>query len=134
MIKMCYPNNMPLSTYKTIAEDNKLLILVNPDYNNYSRISEARLEFQDAGVKMENVTFLDMSLDDDYGYWVRDFSPFYVFKDKDLSVVDFTYNRSSRTEQNAVPQKLANYFNMSYAKMSLTHTSPHTAYNCNTGL
>ena len=122
MIKMCYPNNMPLSVYKTIAEDNKLLILVNPDYDNSSRISEARNDFESAGIKMENVTFLDMPLDADYMYWVRDFSPFYVFKDKDLSVVDFTYNRSSRTEQNAVPQKLANYFGMSYSKMSLTHT------------
>ena len=122
MIKMCYPNNMPLSAYKTIAEDNKLLILVNPDYNNYSRISEARSEFESAGVKMENVTFLDMSIDDDYGYWVRDFSPFYVFKQKQLSIVDFTYNRPYRTQQNAVPSKLATYFNLPYSKMSLTHT------------
>ena len=122
MIKMCYPNNMPLSAYKTIAEDNKLLILVNPNYDYSSRISEARSEFEDAGVKMENVSFLDMPLDADYMYWVRDFSPFYVFKDKDLSVVDFTYNRSSRTEQNAVPQKLANYFGIGYSKMSITHT------------
>ncbi|MBR4377969.1 MAG: agmatine deiminase family protein [Bacilli bacterium] len=122
MIKMCYPNNMPLSVYKTIAEDNKLLILVNPNYDSSSRISEARSDFEDAGIKMENVTFLDMPIDDDYTYWVRDFSPFYVFKNKDLSVVDFTYNRPARTEQNVVPQKLANYFGMSYSKMSLTHT------------
>ena len=122
MIKMCYPNNMPLEAYKTIAEDNKLLILVNPNDYGSSRISEAQSDFQDAGIKMENVTFLDMPIDDDYGYWVRDFSPFYVFKENDLSIVDFTYNRSQRTEQNAVPKKLANYFNMDYAKMSLTHT------------
>ena len=121
MIKMCYPNNMPLTVYKTIAEDNKLLVLVNPNSYNNSRISEAQSDFENAGIKMENVTFLDMPIDDDYGYWVRDFSPFYVFNQKQLSVVDFTYNRN-RYQQNAVPQKLANYFNIPYSKMSLTHT------------
>ena len=122
MVKMCYPNNMPLSVYKTISEDNKLLILTNPSYTGSSRISQARSDLQNAGANMENITFLDMKMDDDYAYWVRDFSPFYVFKNTNLSVVDFTYNRPYRTEQNAVPQKLANYFNIPYSKMSLTHT------------
>ena len=122
MVKMCYPNNMPLSVYKTIAEDNKILVLTNRGSHGSSRISEATSAFQSAGVNMQNVTFKDMDLDSDYAYWVRDFSPFYVFKNTQLSVVDFTYNRPERTEQNAVPQQLATYFNMPYNKMSLTHT------------
>ena len=122
MVKMCYPNNMPLSVYKTIAEDNKVLVLVNPNNQNNSRINEARSAFQSANVNMDNVTFIDMNIDDDYTYWVRDFSPFYVFNNYDLSIVDFTYNRPYRTEQNSVPTKLATYFDMSYSKMSLTHT------------
>ncbi len=121
MVKMCYPNNMPLSVYKTIAQDNKILVLTNPDEYNHSRISEAESEFASAGVNMDNVTFIDMNIDSDYAYWVRDFSPFYVFNNYDLSVVDFTYNRN-RYEQNAVPQQLATYFNMSYSIMSLVHT------------
>ena len=63
-----------------------------------------------------------MNIDDDYTYWVRDFSPFYVFNDLDLSIVDFDYNRPQRREQNSVPSKLATYFNMSYNKMNITHT------------
>ena len=122
MVKLCYPNNMPLSAYKTIAEDNKVLILVNPDSSNNSRISQAQTSFTNAGINMDNVTFIDMNIDDDYGYWVRDFSPFYVFNKTQLSIVDFTYNRPLRTEQNAVPKKLATYFNIPYSKMSLTHT------------
>ena len=122
MVKMCYPNNMPLSVYKTIAEDNKLLILTNPKSNGASRISEATSAFEDAGINMDNVTFINMDIDDDYYYWVRDFSPFYVFNGLDLSIVDFTYNRPQRTEQNAVPSKLATYFNMTYSKMGITHT------------
>ena len=122
MVKMCYPNNMPLSVYKTIAEDNKILVLTNPDSRGRSRISQAQSDFSGANVNMDNVTFIEMPIDDDYGYWVRDFSPFYVFNDLDLSIVDFTYNRPQRTEQNSVPSKLATYFDMSYKKMSLTHT------------
>lgn len=122
MIKMCYPNNMPLSVYKTIAEDNKVLLLVNPNYSGNSRINAARNALQNAGVNIDNITFLDMPIDDDNTYWVRDFSPFYVFNNYDLSIVDFTYNRPYRTEQNAVPSKLATYFNMSYSKMNITHT------------
>ena len=121
MVKMCYPNNMPLSAYKTIAENNKILLLVNPNSNNKSRISAARTALSGAGVNLDNVTFLDMNIDDDYSYWVRDFSPFYVFNDKQLSITDFTYNRP-RYEQNAVPEKLATYFNIPYSKMDLTHT------------
>ncbi len=122
MVKMCYPNNMPLNVYKTIAKDNKVLLLVNPDYANRSRIESARTALTNAGVNVNNITFLDMNIDDDYAYWVRDFSPFYVFNDKQLSIVDFNYNRPQRTEQNAVPSKLATYFNIPYNVMSLTHT------------
>lgn len=122
MVKLCYPNNMPLSAYKEIIKDNKALILCNPSYSNSSRISAARSAFQSEGINMDNVTFIDMPINDDYYYWVRDFSPFYVFDDKDLSIVDFTYNRPQRTEQNAVPSKLSTYFNIPYSKMSLTHT------------
>lgn len=121
MVKMCYPNNVPLSIYKTIAEDNKLLILVNPDSRGRSRIQSAQQDFSDANVDLDNVTFIDMDIDNDYTYWVRDFSPFYVFNDLDLSVVDFTYNRD-RNEQNSVPRKLANYFNMDYSLMDIVHT------------
>ena len=121
MVKMCYPNNMPLSAYKAVAKDNKVLLLVNPSSNNSSRITEARNSLVSAGVNVDNVTFLDMPIDSDYAYWVRDFSPFYVFNDKQLSVVDFTYNRP-RYEQNAVPSKLATYFNIPYSNMSITHT------------
>ena len=122
MIKMCYPNNMPLNAYKTIAEDNKVLLLVNPNPNGSSRIGSAKTALSNAGANLDHITFIDMPIDDDYGYWVRDFSPFYVFNDKDLSIVDFTYNRPARTEQNAVPSKLAEYFNIPYSKMGLTHT------------
>ncbi len=121
MIKMCYPFNMPTAAYAKISEHNKILLLVNPGSTGTSRINAAKSSLTSAGANMDNITFIDMPIDDDYTYWVRDFSPFYVFNNKDLSIVDFTYNRP-RYEQNAVPSKLATYFNMSYSKMNITHT------------
>ena len=121
MVKMCYPIMMPSNVYKTISLDNKILLLVNPTASGASRIAEARSEMSNAGANMDNITFIDMAIDDDYAYWVRDFSPFYVFNNLDLSIVDFTYNRP-RYEQNAVPGKLATYFDMPYSKMDITHT------------
>ncbi len=120
-IIMCYPNNMPLSAYKTIADDNKVLVLTNTGSSGQSRVSEATTAFNNAGINMDNVTFKSIDLGDDYSYWARDFNPFFTFYEKDLAVVDFTYNRP-RYAQNNVPSALANDFNMPYAKMGLTHT------------
>ena len=120
-IIMCYPNNMPLSVYKTIADYNNVLVLVNPDSNGKSRVTDANLNLATAGVNMNHVTFRSIDIGDDYYYWARDFNPFFTFYDKDLAVVDFTYNRP-RYAQNNVPSALANDFNMPYAKMDLTHT------------
>ena len=122
MIKMCYPNNMPLEVYKTISDDNKVLVLVNPDEYGNSRVNAAKNEFTSYGMKMDNITFKSVNLDNDYEYWVRDFSPFYVFDNLDLSIVDFTYNRPARVNQNRVPSLLADYFNFPYKKMNLVHT------------
>ncbi|MCR5506167.1 MAG: agmatine deiminase family protein [Bacilli bacterium] len=121
MVKVVYPNMFPLEGYKIIAEDNPLLVLVNPNSNGKSRITSARSDFNEAGINVDEVTFIDMPIDDDYSAWVRDFSPFYVFDNLDLSIVDFTYNRP-RYEQNVVPNKLATYFDIPYRKMNLVHT------------
>ncbi len=128
MVKMCYPNNMPLSAYKEISEDNKILLLCNPNSNGRSRINTARNALEEEGANMDNITFLDMDLDYDYAYWVRDFSPFYVFKDAKLTAVDFTYNRN-RPEQNNVPRQIAEYLDIGYSKMDLVHTGGNLMQN-----
>ena len=79
---------------KAIAKDNKVLLLVNPDSRNRSRITQARSDLSNAGVNINNVTFLDMNIDEDYGYWVRDFSPFYVFKEKQLHIIVQDMNKT----------------------------------------
>lgn len=122
MVTMCYPEMMSAAAYKEIAKDNKILLLCNPSSNGSSRISQAQNWVASNGMNSANFTYLDMDLDDDNAYWARDFSPFYVYNNLDLGIVDFTYNRSMRPNQNKVPQKLSTYFSMYYSKMDLVHT------------
>lgn len=129
MIKMVYPNNMPLSVYKEISENNKILLLVNKTHSNKSRIQEAKNAFSEASINLDNITFIDADLDEDYSCWIRDCSPFYVFNDLDLSIVDFTYNRPDRKEQNKLPIFLSDYFKMPYSKMGITHTGGNLMQN-----
>ena len=126
---MCYPEMMDASVYKEIAKDNKILLLCNPSYSGLSRISQAQSWVTSNGMNSENFTYVDMGLDNDNTYWARDFSPFFVYNNLDLGIVDFTYNRSDRTEQNAVPKNLSTYFGMSYSKMSLKHTGGNLMQN-----
>ena len=125
---MCYPEMMDASTYKEIAKDNKILLLCNRSNTGSSRISQAQNWVSSNNMNASNFTYLDMDLDDDQNYWARDFSPFFVYNNLDLGIVDFTYNRD-RYEQNAVPEKLANQFNMSYSKMNLVHTGGNLMQN-----
>ena len=83
MIIVCYPNMMPLGVYKTLAEDNRLLVLVNPDYDEdgtpVSYIDELAEYFEEYyDIDLDNVTFLDANIDTDFESWPRDFSPFFT--------------------------------------------------------
>ena len=122
MIEVTYPNNMPLSVYKTLAEDNNLLVLVDYNDNKTSRIEQAKQDFIKEGINMDHITFLDIEIGKDYTYWIRDFSPMYVFYDYNLSVLDFTYNRPLRIEQNSIAGQLALKLNMNYKIMDIVHT------------
>lgn len=121
-VKTVWPNNVPLELYKEIAEDDNLIVLVNPNSRGKSRISEARTSLNNYGVNMENVTFYDVDLDDDYGCWVRDCSPFYIFNDGKLGAVNFNYNRPQRKEQNNLPKVIADNLSLDYYEMNITHT------------
>lgn len=121
-VTVTYPNNLPLSVFKEIAEDDKLIVLVNPNSYGASRITKAKQELTNYGVNLDNVSFLDANIDDDYYAWIRDFSPFYVFNNDKMSAVNFNYNRPQRREQNKIPSLLADYFDIDYYSMNLTHT------------
>ncbi|MBR3699731.1 MAG: agmatine deiminase family protein [Bacteroidales bacterium] len=80
--------------------------------------SSAQSTFQNAGVNMNNVTFVNAPTD---SYWVRDYGPWYIFEDCTPAIVDNRYNRPRPNDDN-ISQVFANYWNIAMYGMNLQHT------------
>ena len=101
-----YPFGISTSIIKEMAEDVIVYCLVSSGSQN-----SAYNSMNNAGVDMNNVEFIVGSTD---SYWTRDYGPWWVVDgDKNISVVDFTYNRPRPNDNNA-PSKTANYLNAPY--------------------
>jgi len=101
-----YPFGISTSIIKEMAEDVIVYCLVSSGSQN-----SANNSMNNAGVNMDNVEYIIGSTD---SYWTRDYGPWWVVDgNRDISVVDFTYNRP-RPNDNQAPSKMANYLNTPY--------------------
>jgi len=101
-----YPFGISTSIIKEMAEDVIVYCLVSSGSQN-----SANNSMTNAGVNMDNVEYIIGSTD---SYWTRDYGPWWVVDgNRDISVVDFTYNRP-RPNDNQAPSKMANYLNTPY--------------------
>ena len=101
-----YPFGISTSLIREMAEDVIVYCLVS----TWSE-SSAYNSMNSAGVNMDNVEFITGSTD---SYWTRDYGPWWVVDgNRDVSVVDFTYNRP-RPNDNDAPSKVSDYLNASY--------------------
>ena len=81
-----YPFGISTSIIKEMAEDVIVFCLVSSGSQN-----SANNSMSNAGVNMDNVEYIIGSTD---SYWTRDYGPWWVVDgNRDISVVDFTYNR-----------------------------------------
>lgn len=101
-----YPFGISTSIIKEMAEDVIVYCLVSSGSQN-----SANNSMTNAGVNMNNVEYIIGSTD---SYWTRDYGPWWVVDgNRDISVVDFTYNRP-RPNDNQAPSKMANHLNTPY--------------------
>ncbi len=101
-----YPFGISTSIIKEMAEDIIVYCLVSSGSQN-----SANNSMTNAGVNMDNVEYIIGSTD---SYWTRDYGPWWVVDgNRDISVVDFTYNRP-RPNDNQAPSKIANHLNTPY--------------------
>ena len=101
-----YPFGISTSIIKEMADDIIVYCLVSSGSQN-----SAYNSMNNAGVDMNNVEFVIGSTD---SYWTRDYGPWWVVDgNRDISVVDFTYNRPRPNDNNA-PSKMANHLNTPY--------------------
>ena len=101
-----YPFGISTSIIREMAEDIIVYCLVSNNSQN-----SAYNSMNNAGVNMDNVEFILGSTD---SYWTRDYGPWWVVDgNRDVSIVDFTYNRP-RPNDNQAPAKVSNYLDVPY--------------------
>ena len=101
-----YPFGISTSVISEMAEDITVYCLVSNSLQN-----SAYNSMNNAGVNMNNVEFILGSTD---SYWTRDYGPWWVVDgNREVGVVDFTYNRP-RPNDNQAPQKMSNHLDTPY--------------------
>ena len=101
-----YPFGITTSVIREMAEDLIVYCLVSSNSQN-----SAYNSMNNAGVNMDNVEFILGSTD---SYWTRDYGPWWVVDgNRDVGVVDFTYNRP-RPNDNDAPLKVSNHLDTPY--------------------
>ena len=108
-----YPLGIPTSLVVQLANNCQVYCIVESYYQN-----SAQNSFQNAGVNMNNVTFVNAPTD---SYWVRDYGPWYIFEDRNPAIVDNRYNRPRPNDDN-MSEVFANFWNIPLYGMNLTHT------------
>ena len=108
-----YPFGISTALIAEMSEDVTIYCLVSSSQQNSANSSMAN-----GGVNMENVVYITGSTD---SYWTRDYGPWWVVDgNRDVSVVDFTYNRP-RPNDNQAPSKMANYLDVPYFASDIVH-------------
>ena len=108
-----YPFGISVDLISEMAEDITVYCLVSSSQEN-SAISS----MENGGVYMDNVEIVSGPTD---SYWTRDYGPWWVVDgERNVSIVDFTYNRP-RPNDNEAPFKLSNYLDVPYYASDIIH-------------
>ena len=108
-----YPLGIPTSLVAQLSNNCHVYCIVSSSYQG-----SAQSSFQNAGVNMNNVTFVNAASD---SYWVRDYGPWYIFEDRNPAIVDNIYNRPRPNDDN-MSGVFANFWNIPMYGMNLEHT------------
>ena len=112
-VMIVYPLGIPVELVKEMAEDCKVIVIVESYEQSY-----AQSDFQSAGVNMANIEYLNAPTN---SYWIRDFGPWYIFNGKEPAIVDNKYNRP-RPYDDDIPGHFAEYWNIEMFGMNVVHT------------
>ena len=113
-----YPLGLPYDLLRDLDDDVILHVVVSSSYQStaYSNLSSN-------GVDMDQVQFLVQSND---SIWTRDYGPWFIFDGNDaLGIVDHTYNRPWRPNDNLIPV----YFGQQQGIPVYSHSMYHTGGN-----
>jgi agmatine deiminase len=111
-----FPLGIPLELVASMSEHVQVVTIVN----GTTQQNQATSAFQSAGVDMTNVDFMHAPTN---SMWTRDYGPFYgADEDGSVSIVNFTYDRPHRPQDNQIPAALASHWGVPYYSMDIVHT------------
>ena len=108
-----YPLGIPTSLVAQLSNNCHVYCIVE----SYLQ-SSAQYDFQNAGVNMGNLSFVNAPTD---SYWVRDYGPWYIFEDRHPAIVDNVYNRPRPYDDN-ISGVFADFWSIPMYGMNLEHT------------
>jgi agmatine/peptidylarginine deiminase len=111
---IAYPFGIPIAL---VAEMSEIVTVITIVENN-SQITTVTNQYQANGVNMDNVDFLVAAHDT---YWTRDYGPWFIREEDQVSIVDFTYNRP-RPDDDIMPQNVASMLGIPFYSMPVIHT------------
>ena len=113
-----YPLGLPYQLLRDLDDQVMLHVIVSSSY-----LSTAQTNLAANGVDMDRVQFLVRAND---SIWTRDYGPWFVFDgDGVLSIIDHTYNRPWRPNDNLIPI----YFGQQQGIPVFSHDMYHTGGN-----
>lgn len=108
-----YPLGVSLDIIRELAEDVIVYCLVSSAQQN-----TALNAFNNNDINMGNIQFIVGPTD---SYWTRDYGPWWVVDgNKEVGIVDFTYNRPRLNDNNA-PFKTSEYLDVPYYSVDMIH-------------
>ncbi len=105
---------IPLNLIAEMSEDAIVYTVVS----NSQAQNRVERTYRNNGVKMENVEYVRSRAN---SYWTRDYSPWFIAVDNEVSIVDFPYNRP-RPYDDDMPIVFGDYLNMDIYGMDLVST------------
>ena len=92
-----YPFGISTEIISELSEDVTIFCLVSIELQDIANSTMAS-----GSVNMDNVEYILGSTD---SYWTRDYGPWWIVNaDREVSIVDFTYNRPRPNDNDAPPQ------------------------------
>ena len=115
-VMIAYPLGVPVSLVSELSLITKVKVLVYPASDS----NTVKTYFAASGVNMDNVDFWVINHD---SYWTRDYGPWFIIDGNDqVGVVDFTYNRPTRPNDDAALVQITNKLQMERYEMPMVHT------------
>ena len=119
-VLIAYPSYSGFGIPNSLIAQMAQLVPVTIAINSSNQQNQIRNQLQNSGVDVNRINFVVGAVD---SYWTRDFGPWFVIDGNDqFGVADFTYNRSSRPNDDAHMTIMAQYLNINHYDFPLVHT------------